>query len=105
MGKKQEEQVIKALCDSKEAQHNIAGLQANIQRQRCMLQAIWTILKDKFGFTDEKLMDLTDEIEMKEKPGIAVAEECPNCLRPLQENKLQCIYCGQLIDEQHRKPF
>jgi len=96
MGKAQK--IAEAATDAanlaKQAQQELGRLQRQAKRQRVLLQALWQLIRARLNLPDEELFRLASEIEKAEKETPRVADLCPQCGRPLQENFAKCIYCG-----------
>ena len=60
--------------------------------------AMWTLLKDKIGLTDEELVDRIRQIDMLDgkEDGKLPQEvaECPQCGRRMSARHKRCLYCG-----------
>ena len=71
-----------------------------------MTEALWMLLRDRFGVTDDELFKYVRELDLSDgtldgrvaKPGSA----CTECKRTVGKRHTQCIYCGTPIE---REPF
>jgi ribosomal protein S27AE len=60
--------------------------------------AMWSLLKDKAGLTEEDLLNRMQEIDLAD--GVAdekmtrTARECKNCGRMISKRHTTCMYCG-----------
>jgi len=79
------------------------GLQVDVEKLFMIAQALWDILKEHHGYTDEDLtariqaIDLQDGVldgKVKSPPVV-----CPSCNRPAlrRQSVPQCLYCGETI--------
>lgn len=86
----------RAALDAKAA---VAELSERLDHVSLLLQAVWTLARDKLGATDEELaqrvqdLDLSDgQLDGKVRHA---AEPCPNCRRLISANRIRCLYCGE----------
>jgi hypothetical protein len=80
------------------------NLQADVERLFMISQALWDILKEHHGYTDEDLLARVQAIDLQDgkldgkapKPPPAV---CPSCNRLAlrRQSVPQCLYCGASI--------
>jgi ribosomal protein S27AE len=60
--------------------------------------AIWEILKEKGGLTDEELTERVKQIDLRD--GVAdgkvtrTVAQCPKCKRVMSPRHNRCLYCG-----------
>jgi hypothetical protein len=77
-------------------------LQGELKRLSTATRAMWLLVKEKHGFSDDELLAKIDELN---KAGAAAdgwrakeaAPTCPQCSRPLTHSQPKCLYCGQEI--------
>lgn len=96
-----------AKSDAREAKDDVLFLQHDIDRLLLITEAMWTLMKQKDGYTDEVLTQTIGEIEKRKVvvDGMAVKDPpvtCPACGKINLAKRLFCIYCGAPIAE---KPF
>jgi hypothetical protein len=77
-------------------------LQLKMARLTLLSEALWLILKEKHGMTDEELMAKIEEIDARDgvRDGRAAKEQprlCPQCNRVLTKASPKCLYCGQEV--------
>ena len=90
-----------------QSQNAITGSQAEIEvlkfyveRLSMITEALWTILKEKHGYSDEDLMKRIGEIDVRDGKldGHASSGEppsCPQCKRMhVAKHRPMCLYCG-----------
>ena len=61
-------------------------------------EALWTLMRDRYGMTDEHLVAQVQEIDMTDgfldgrvrRPPV----DCPACNRRTTQRYLKCMYCG-----------
>ena len=66
-------------------------------------QAMWTLIKDKTDLTDEDLMKMVTELDLKDgkldgkytKPPV----DCPNCSAKICKKFNRCLFCGEEYTE------
>ena len=77
-----------------------------LERALVTMEAMWTLLRERFGVTDEELVERIVEIDLSDgvldgkvrRPAL----ECHACKRKIPRRFPRCMYCG--IDVQH-DPF
>jgi len=72
----------------------------DIEKLFQITEALWTILKEQHGYTDEHLAQLIQDIDLRDGKldgKVAKAAErptCPQCGRVLIRNQVRCLYCN-----------
>jgi len=85
------------------AQQDIRFLQSNIERLLMITEALWGILKEQHGYSDEELVKRVSEIDMRDgaldgRVVIGESPVCPECNRShIARNRTFCLYCGARI--------
>ena len=92
---------------AREAQTKTELLKHDIDRLLLISEALWTFMKQEHGYTDDKLVQLIQDIEQRKTiaNGIAVKDPpvaCPACGRPNTPARTVCLYCGSRLPA---KPF
>jgi hypothetical protein len=62
-----------------------------------VLAAMWSIVKEKTGATDEDLHARVGELAASQRQQAASRGQpgrCASCDRPMQRNRNTCVYCG-----------
>jgi hypothetical protein len=96
--------------DAARAEHKAAAAQsqarlveANLARVLLICEALWEILRDKFGLSDEQLREKIQEIDLRDgtldEKCQRKAVECPGCGHTVSGRHPACLYCGQIIDD------
>ena len=85
---------VEALAEVKNTQQGLVELSRQLKRQRAITKALWKIVSEKLGLTEEQLSEVTAQVEEEESVNRKVADLCPQCGRSLQDNHTACIYCG-----------
>ncbi len=81
------------------AEDTVRATELKVQALELTCAAMWTILKDKLGVTDEELIHAIHEVDARDgvvdgKIGQA-ARVCPHCQRKvLTRNPTKCAWCG-----------
>ena len=91
-----------AKSKASQAAERVRILEANLAKVLMINEALWEILRDKLGLTDEDLNKKLYEIDMRDgvldgKNQRSVSE-CPSCHRKVSPRHPACIYCGQIIN-------
>jgi hypothetical protein len=84
---------------AEEAHTSMLFMQADIERLLMITEALWNMLKEKHGYTDEDLIQRVQEIDMQDgrldgKVAAQPPSACPKCGRPATRNRVVCMYCG-----------
>ena len=82
-----------------EARTEVELLRMDVERILIICEALWTILKEQHGCTDEDLVNRMAEIDMKDgvldgKVAKKPPAKCPHCQRTLHKQRPWCLYCG-----------
>jgi hypothetical protein len=81
------------------ARTEVELLRMDVERLLIISEALWTILKEQHGGTDEDLARRMAEIDLADGAlDGKVAKEppatCPHCKRTLHKRRPWCLYCG-----------
>src|SRR5262245_37698627 len=83
----------------------IRELESTINRLALASQAMWELLQNRVGITEQELIAKIAEIDLRDG-----AEDqristrlitCPNCHQTLTTKHTRCIYCGTELPKQH----
>ena len=93
---------LAAQSTAREAKANVDNLRHDIDRLLMITEALWTLMKQEHGYTDDVLTKLIEEIDRRKVivDGMAVKDPpqtCPNCGKINSAKRLFCIYCGKPI--------
>jgi hypothetical protein len=95
---------VTAGINAAEAKSKASGVASELQNMRRELErsalaweALWTLMRDKLGVTQEELQARIDEIDLSDgeldgRVRRAVVP-CPNCERPVNRRLRKCMYC------------
>ena len=84
------------------AEQRIKLLEANLAKALMISEALWELLAEKAGLTEDDLHKKLYEVDMRD--GVLdgknqrQATECPACNRTVSSRHAACLYCGQVID-------
>jgi hypothetical protein len=84
---------------AREAQDDIEFIRHDIDRLLMITEAMWTLMKQKDGYTDDTLTGVIAEIEKRKVivDGMTVKDPpvtCPACGKINLAKRMFCIYCG-----------
>ena len=83
---------------ARRAETRTKDLEDRLDRAMLACEAMWSLLRDKLGLTDEMLRDRITEVDLSDgKLDGKVARKvgpCPNCKRPNSDRFIHCMYCG-----------
>jgi hypothetical protein len=84
-------------------------IQCDVEKLFMLTEALWTILKEKHGYTDAELVQRVQEIDLRDgKLDGKVAKvnpDCPKCSRKLMGKRPVCLYCGAEVARVDLQPF
>ncbi|MBN1437721.1 MAG: zinc ribbon domain-containing protein [Sedimentisphaerales bacterium] len=85
-------------------QSHLRMLESNLAKALLINQALWELLRDKAGLTEDDLNNKLYEIDMRDgqldgKNQRSQPIECPNCGRVVSPRHAACIYCGQIMSD------
>jgi hypothetical protein len=91
-----------ARSDARRADRRSEALELDVERLLMISEALWTMLKEKHGYTDETLEQRIMDIDLRDgKLDGRVADsppgKCPKCDRPLMKRRPRCLYCGETV--------
>lgn len=91
-----------AQSDARRATTKAESLQFDIERLLMITEALWTLMKDEHGYSDEQLIEKIADIDMRDgkldgKVNTPQIMKCPNCGRTLMKHHPACLYCGTAV--------
>ena len=105
-------QIEKAKSEAQLASLKVDGLIARkdntkqeLEELTLACQAMWELLRDHLGFTDDNLKAKILEIDARDEvvDGKIGAElvDCPHCGQRASTTKPNCVYCGHRLQSSH----
>lgn len=94
-------EAAEAKGEGRRVRTNVEELEARLDRAMLACEAMWTILRDKFGLSDAQLAERINDIDLSDgqldgkvrKPAIP----CPKCGKNNARRFAKCMYCGTPI--------
>ena len=87
------------------AQSDLNRLRRRLDRQTLLCQALWELLAEKLGLTEEELLARMREIDRRDgrEDGKIGARplRCPECGRTTTSRRRTCAYCGAAMRREH----
>jgi hypothetical protein len=91
----------RAAGDARSAAERVRQMEDRLERALLTCEAMWTLVREKFGLTDEELVQRVNDLDLSDghldgkmrKTPVA----CPKCNRTISPRFQQCMYCGQPI--------
>lgn len=85
--------------------NRVRRFEDSIDRITLLNMALWSILKEKLGVSDDELLKRVEEIDLSDgkldgKVRVQVTV-CPHCNRQMSCKFLRCLYCGYTIPNQN----
>ncbi len=89
--------------DARRSVTKVQILEADVERLLMITEALWTILKEQNGFTDDELRERVQAIDMRDgkldgRVAPSAPDSCAACKRPLARKRPRCIYCGHAAE-------
>src|SRR4029453_17557864 len=73
-------------------------LEDRLEKSLMACEALWTLVRDKLGATEQDLLERINEIDLMDglQDGKAKTKplECPHCGRVVSRRHQKCLYCG-----------
>ncbi len=90
-----------ARTDARDASRSAGEQAARLDRATLACEAMWTILRDKFGLTDDDLLKRINELDLSDGKLDGKVRKtpvsCPKCHRTMSARLPRCMYCGQAV--------
>ena len=93
----------RASTQALQATSAVKDLQFEMDRLKMMNQALWELLKEHQGLSEEQFAKKVQEVDLRD--GIADGAmtsrplECPGCRRISNSRHYRCLYCGMLFEK------
>jgi hypothetical protein len=80
----------------------LAELESRVDRLSLVNLALWTLLQERVGLTEDELMAKVQELDLRDgkldgRMQSAITE-CPECSRPLSQRHRKCLYCDYKLE-------
>jgi hypothetical protein len=76
-------------------------LESAFDRSMMVIEAMWTLMRDKLQLTDEQLADRVNDIDLSDGELDGKVRKtpvsCPKCNRTIARRFSRCMYCGQPV--------
>jgi hypothetical protein len=87
---------------AREARTDVELYKHDLDRLLMITEALWTLMKQEHGYTDDVLIKMIGEIDQRKVvvDGVAVKDApvtCPSCGKLNMAKRSFCIYCGKPI--------
>ena len=84
---------------ARSARTHVELMQADVERLLLITEALWIMLRDEHGYTDEQLLRKVQEIDLRDgrldgKVAKQPPSTCPKCGRVMAARRPTCMYCG-----------
>ncbi|MCB1125876.1 MAG: hypothetical protein KDM81_05230 [Verrucomicrobiae bacterium] len=77
------------------------SLRLDVEKLFLITRALWTLLQEQHGYTEEQLIQRIQEIDLEDgRLDGRIAQErpdCPQCGRKLIGQRPVCLYCGAAV--------
>ena len=88
---------------ARKAATKVEQLETRCDRALLVCEALWTIMRDKLGVSEDELVNRVNEIDLSDgqldgkvrRPSWS----CPKCHRTIPRRFAKCMYCGQPIQK------
>lgn len=83
----------------------LRDIEQQLARVTLVSQALWELLRDRTGLTEDELVDKITEVDLrdgaKDNRLTTQVVACPKCQRNITTKHLRCIYCGMEVPKEH----
>lgn len=91
-----------AMSEARNARTEVQALRFDVERLLMITEALWEILKQEHGYTNDSLLKLVNQIDMRDgrldgKVENQPPSQCPRCHRTLMRHQSKCLYCGNPV--------
>lgn len=91
----------RASGDARAARTDVAEMEMRLERALLACEAMWTLLRDKIGVTDQELIERINDLDLSDGKLDGKIRKtpvsCPSCGRTISRRLPKCMYCGQPI--------
>ncbi|MHC4645520.1 MAG: hypothetical protein ACYTBJ_08455 [Planctomycetota bacterium] len=95
-------QATSAQSRAESLKYHIEDLEERLDQMALKCQALWEIVRDSSGFSDDDILQKINEIDLRD--GVADAkitkgrQQCGNCGRTVSTRHSRCLYCGTIVE-------
>ncbi len=73
---------------------------SQVERLYMIVEALWSLLKEEHGYTDDQLLKRVAEIDLKDgaldgRTAPSQAPKCPHCGHTTSKSQMTCVFCGK----------
>ncbi|MBL9156443.1 MAG: zinc ribbon domain-containing protein [Verrucomicrobiales bacterium] len=87
-----------ARSTARDAEREVAALQRRVDFLTIASQALWEIVRERMGLSDQQILERIKEIDLRDgKADGKISKSiqpCPQCHRNNQSGQSRCVYCG-----------
>ncbi|MEM8493969.1 MAG: hypothetical protein AAF663_01120 [Planctomycetota bacterium] len=85
---------------ARRAQQDVSHLEDRFDRLHLVCMAMWSLLEDKLGVTEEELVAKVMELDLRDGTMdgkvTRTVKKCEACGRPVHPRHQRCLYCGEV---------
>lgn len=91
-------QAAQADTAARSAARQVAALEERVEKLSLVCMAMWSLLQDKTGVTEEQLLERVKTLDLMD--GVAdgkatrTISKCTRCKRVMAPRHRRCLYCG-----------
>jgi len=93
------EDFITAQTKANEASAVNVKLQVQVHHMNMLVEAMWHLLKEKTGLTDDELKKELTDVKLKYAEKAAEPNSCSNCGKAVSANSEHCVFCGTAAEK------
>ena len=84
---------------ARDVRSQVEVLKSEVERLLMISEALWTLVKEQHGYTEDVLVERIRAIDMKDgkldgRVAKSTPPTCPTCGRTLSRQRPVCMYCG-----------
>lgn len=85
-----------------EAREQVEFIRMDIERLLMVTEALWILLRDEHGYSDEQLIKQVQTIDLRDgrldgRVARQAPTTCPQCGRTVAARHSKCMYCGSIL--------
>jgi len=97
----------RAATTATQVRSQVELMEMDLEKLLIITEALWTMLRDEHGYTDEQLLQKVQEIDMRDgrldgRVAKQAPSKCPQCGRTISARRPACMFCGAASTN---KPF